>query len=190
MGKYENLSGFQYGLWTILGNGKVVNKNRKVPVICKCGTKKEVYLQTILKGQSTSCGCSAAKKSSDRLIKKPIPVTLKDGIAARNSLLSQYKNVAKKRGIVWDITDHIFFALTKADCYYCGTKPANEKKTGYKTGSYIYNGIDRKDNSLGYENYNVVACCKRCNVAKNDMSIGEFKKWALKISRKATEWLF
>ncbi len=190
MGKYGDLKGLRYGLWTILGNGRVVNKNRKVPAICECGKEKEVYLQTLIRNQSGSCGCVSAKQASDRLIKKPIVVTLKQGEAAANAVLSGYKGVAKQRNIPWEITDHIFFALTKADCYYCGSKPSNEKKTGYKTGSYIYNGIDRKDNSLGYENYNVVACCKRCNVAKNDMSITEFKKWALKISRKASEWLF
>lgn len=190
MRKYEDLAGLQYGLWTILGNGRIINKNRKVPVLCKCGTEKEIYLQTILKGQSTSCGRSSAKQASYRLIKKPIVITLRQGEAAANALLSSYKGVAKQRKISWEISNHTFFTLTKSNCYYCGAKPANKKKTGYKTGSYTYNGIDRKDNSLGYVNYNVVACCKRCNVAKNDMSIAEFKKWALKISKKAKKWLF
>ena len=184
MGKYENLAGFQCGLWTILGNGRVVNKNRKVPAMCKCGTQKEVYLQTILRGQSTSCGCFSSKQARERLINKPIPVTLKDGIAARNSLLSQYKGIARKRNYQWDLTQDEFFSLTKGNCFYCGNEPSYVKKTQYKTGTYTYNGIDRKNNNLGYSSENSVSCCGICNVAKNTMGLEEFKKWVLKVNNR------
>jgi hypothetical protein len=37
-----------------------------------------------------------------------------------------------------------------------------------------YSGIDRINPSLGYVVGNVVPCCARCNVAKNNMSVEEF----------------
>lgn len=46
-------------------------------------------------------------------------------------------------------------------CYYCGSK--DERL-----------GLDRVDSSVGYTLQNVVACCRRCNVAKNDMSQSDF----------------
>lgn len=46
------------------------------------------------------------------------------------------------------------------------------------------NGIDRKDNQLGYEILNVVSCCKICNIAKNDMKICEFLSWIEVVFRK------
>jgi len=46
---------------------------------------------------------------------------------------------------------------------------------------FIYNGLDRIDSKAEYTIDNVVACCRRCNVAKNDMSAQEFMGWAQKV---------
>ena len=48
---------------------------------------------------------------------------------------------------------------------------------GQKYKPLAYNGLDRVDNSRGYEPSNVVPCCRRCNRAKDDMSSQEFMKW-------------
>lgn len=52
------------------------------------------------------------------------------------------------------------------------------KKKGLN-GGYIYNGIDRLNNSkdVGYVKDNVVACCSKCNYIKNKMSYNEFIGW-------------
>ena len=39
---------------------------------------------------------------------------------------------------------------------------------------FLYNGIDRKNNNMGYTYTNSVSCCKLCNQAKNSLSIKEF----------------
>ena len=39
---------------------------------------------------------------------------------------------------------------------------------------YIYNGIDRKNGTLGYFLENCVSCCRPCNWAKRHMSYDEF----------------
>lgn len=44
------------------------------------------------------------------------------------------------------------------------------------------NGIDRKDNSLGYLLPNCVSCCVTCNFLKNMMSANQFIDHVLKIA--------
>ena len=61
-------------------------------------------------------------------------------------------------------------------CFVCGAKFSNEWD-GYK-----YNGIDRVDNEKGYEEGNVVPCCKICNVAKHDMEQKDFIFWARSVA--------
>jgi hypothetical protein len=65
--------------------------------------------------------------------------------------------------------------LSSSDCAYCGSPPSQVycSKGGYN-GDYIYNGIDRVNNSIGYEENNVVACCKICNTMKSTLSQEKF----------------
>jgi hypothetical protein len=187
---YRELAGLEFGYWTVLSDGKVINKNRTVPAQCKCGTTRDVLLQSLVRGKSLSCGCVAASLSSNRLLKKPIAFKLRPGESARNSLLSSYKHHAVKRGLTWEIDLELFEQLTKSNCFYCGAEPSRVQKTGYRTGVYIYNGIDRINNSLGYDPVNVVSCCKNCNFAKNNMTITEFKDWATRIAERIGKWGF
>ena len=57
------------------------------------------------------------------------------------------------------------------------TRPARDNN-----GSYTYNGIDRLDNSLGYTLDNVVASCWDCNRAKQDLTVGDFLIWVLRVT--------
>lgn len=41
-------------------------------------------------------------------------------------------------------------------------------------GDYVYNGVDRLDNAVGYLPGNCVPCCKFCNLAKAGGSYEEF----------------
>ena len=69
--------------------------------------------------------------------------------------------------------------LMEKECHYCGSSPANISKTA--AGSIQYNGIDRVDNRSGYATGNVVACCHRCNTAKSNLSLSEFRDLIEKI---------
>lgn len=93
------------------------------------------------------------------------------------TLIGGYKINAKKRNIKYDITEEQFAEITQKDCFYCGVKPSNVSKKKLSNGDYIYNGIDRVDNSKGYEIDNIVPCCRICNVAKNTLTLSEFKNW-------------
>jgi hypothetical protein len=44
-------------------------------------------------------------------------------------------------------------------------------------GNYIYTGIDRVNNSRGYEIDNVTSCCWDCNNKKRTMTKEDFFSW-------------
>ena len=69
-----------------------------------------------------------------------------------------------------------FKVLTKQDCYYCGKSPSQLLKHNTANGGYIYNGIDRVDNTKGYIFTNCVSCCKECNIKKSSITINMAKK--------------
>lgn len=89
-------------------------------------------------------------------------------------------------GVDFELMQEEFKLLTKQDCHYCGQTPnqilsgKNTKRKGYN-GNYIYNGIDRKDNELGYSMVNCLPCCGICNKAKRDLTFEDFNIWILKL---------
>jgi hypothetical protein len=142
---------------------------------CICGTEKRVRLKSFQRGTSLSCGCyrlALSRRGQNRL---PI------GESARNQLLLIYRRGATRRGLSFDLTRNEFLALTSADCHYCGQPPYQimnrAKYIGKGNGAYVYNGIDRKDSTLGYTVDNCVPCCRMCNFAKSDMSYADFIVW-------------
>jgi len=54
--------------------------------------------------------------------------------------------------------------------------------SSHNTGEFTYNGIDRIDSDGGYTPDNIVACCKKCNIAKSDMTTDDFLAWIRRIS--------
>ncbi len=74
-----------------------------------------------------------------------------------------------------------FKDLSTSSCHYCGAKPNREIKYRYGDKKIIVNGIDRVDNSRGYETGNVVTCCSICNIAKHDMKHSDFITWLKRI---------
>ena len=92
------------------------------------------------------------------------------GLASMRKIIRGYKRRAKERGHKWDLTEEQFAEITKKNCYYCGAKPKNIiKQMPYSNGEYIYNGIDRIDNTKGYVIDNIVPCCKFCNFQKKNL---------------------
>ena len=107
--------------------------------------------------------------------------------SAFNTLLREYKKRATKTKIVFNIPVGKFKELTQLNCYYCGLPPERsvvkgQGKNGTKfNGDYIYNGIDRVDNSKGYIISNCVPCCTICNRAKNNLPQSVFLEWIEKL---------
>jgi hypothetical protein len=85
-------------------------------------------------------------------------------------LMYHYQQSAVRRTIPFSLTEVEFEILVQGDCFYCGQKPARKyRPTRYKE-CYLSNGIDRVDNTLGYELANCVPCCKVCNQFKSDLT--------------------
>jgi DNA-directed RNA polymerase subunit RPC12/RpoP len=96
------------------------------------------------------------------------------GYASKRQLLGVYKLSAKKRNIEFKLSNEEFFKLTQQPCYYCGKELSMSIKSKYNNGDYIYNGIDRINNNIGYIIENCVPCCNICNIAKSDNTYEEF----------------
>ena len=133
--------------------------------LCRCDCKNTCVMNgcQLRLNITKSCGC---------LQKYP------EGEAAFNLLYSIYKeNCAGKRKLEWSLTKEQFRKLTKGDCDYCGIEPRQIMLRSGMNGSYVYNGVDRKDNLKGYTFSNCVSCCKQCNLAKSNHSIEGFFVW-------------
>lgn len=91
------------------------------------------------------------------------------------------KNVKKNKPMLeFSLTKKQFETLIFENCYYCGGGLSNCISIKYKTGDsfgFIYNGVDRVDNTKGYSLSNSITCCKWCNQAKSDRSVSEFVEW-------------
>ena len=146
-------------------------------VKCDCGKEKKMRSDAFPK--VISCGCYRTElsiiNSKVNIKKAQEAVRLPKGEASFNSLLSSYKMGANERDYSFELTKEEFRKLTKQDCYFCGDKPSKEYGDihGYN-GSYIYNGVDRLDNSLGYSIDNCVTSCTVCNLMKRTLGEQEF----------------
>ena len=103
-------------------------------------------------------------------------------VSAQKRIFSRYKKGAKKRKIPFSLGLDTLASFLNKSCSYCGSQPYNclmpESRDSF--GKTLYNGIDRKENSKGYEADNCRTCCWTCNNAKRDMTEEEFREWASK----------
>jgi len=136
---------------------------------CDCGKETWVVTSKLRNGHTTSCGCRK-------------PRSLQPGRAARNQVLDGYRRGAKRRGLEWSLSNDEFDILTSACCWYCHMKPQTVCRQRGNNGSFLYNGIDRRDNTKGYTMDNCVTCCIICNRAKRDMSFEDFQRWLMHVS--------
>lgn len=72
-----------------------------------------------------------------------------------------YKADAKRSGRNFNLTFEEFNSFWQEPCFYCGSEIDTI-------------GLDRVDNSVGYQLDNVVSCCFQCNKWKGAMAGAEF----------------
>jgi len=77
---------------------------------------------------------------------------------------NSYKKRALQKDLIFQLSDEEFINIKSRSCYYCNRENTNIHN----------NGIDRKDNKIGYTLNNCVTCCSECNQMKSDMSDVEF----------------
>lgn len=72
-------------------------------------------------------------------------------------------------GTPWLPTLEKHIAFTSQPCTYCG------RLEGGRDDPHV--GIDRKNNSRGYDRDNIVPCCRRCNWKKKSDSCEVWARW-------------
>lgn len=161
------------------------NKNKDGGILwifrCDCGKEKEINASKVKASAIKSCGCLISETSKESIKKLHKLNRLKFGESAFNALYQSYKKAAKKRKIIFKISRYRFKELIKGNCYYCGIEPYQKLQLTSSYGYVIYNGIDRKDNNLGYINGNIVSCCGKCNYSKFKYSDYEFLEWIKRV---------
>lgn len=167
-GKALELTGTQFPYFKVIQKtDKRHGKNVLWECVCECGNTFLAVAGALSKNRIKSCGCKN---------KKP------NGVSAFNRLYKNYRLGAKKRNILFLLTKQDVEVLSKHNCYYCHVEPKQIIKSDYNSGDYIYNGIDRIDNTKGYTLDNVVSCCGKCNAMKSIMGAEDFISQCHKIS--------
>ena len=178
MTQLENLAGKKFGLLTVLERiENTPGGNTRWRVRCDCGKETTPSAYNLKTGHTNSCG--------DR---KHHSATLPKGESAFRILFSDMRRGAGKRGYSWNLSNSYVRNITSMNCYYCDRIPSQSINRNDSNGAYIYNGIDRINNSIGYTEENTVPCCKDCNYAKRERSHGEFISWVLDVHSNLLEY--
>jgi len=173
--------GQRFGKLVVLGRAGSKGTAATWLCLCDCGQQKIVSSNALRGNYTKSCGCSRKTGKGSR---PEYACALPPGLSARNTVLKNYKQAARRRGHAWGLSDSEFDAITASNCAYCGQPPSNVSKPS-RNGLFVFSGIDRIDNRRGYLADNVVPCCSVCNHAKHDMSAEDFTAW---IRRLASHW--
>jgi hypothetical protein len=140
---------------------RTTSNHRYFKVKCDCGEIVSCRLDTI-KNQCKKCLSQLKRKTITDSHKKTLIKYIYESYK-KNALLRKYS---------FDLNLVDFENLIFSKCYYCGCDPSNRAIRNYK--KIMYNGVDRKNNAIGYEYDNCVTCCGRCNIMKNKWSHDEF----------------
>ena len=169
--RFQDLTGRQFGRLVVMEFAGIAKSgNACWKCLCDCG-KQTIVRASNLKSKTTkSCGCFRHDLNS-----KP------KGESAFNGIYLQYKNSARRRNYEFNLNKIEFRQLISTDCYYCGTKPTQIADYKKGNGTYIYNGVDRLDNTKGYIVGNCVPCCGECNRMKWNLSYANFVSHIMKI---------
>lgn len=143
---------------------------------CSCGNSCILRGKDVIANKTKSCGClhtETSKKQGKKNAKE------KTDNPAFIRYYKQYQSSAKRREYSFNLSELEFRTLTSSPCHYCGIAPHRKYGESWKGYSlpYVCNGLDRVDNTRGYESTNVVPCCTTCNHAKHIMSYQEFQDW-------------
>ena len=169
--KIIDLIGQKFGRLTVLSlsDRKVCGRISWI-CSCECGNKKSIIANNLVRGIAKSCGCLNLEKIHEK------GKNCKQDSGAGN-LFDQYRSNAQARDLIFSVTFEEFKQVTSSNCHYCGCLPFKIIKSKIAKISYTYNGIDRKDNSIGYEINNCLPCCSICNHAKHVLSYEDFQFW-------------
>jgi hypothetical protein len=130
---------------------------------CKCGKSGSFTFMLEGTSKSDTCMCHVFHYNL---------TPLNEYDKAYLTIMRSYKLRAESRGFTFGYTMHGFKLMTQRNCEYCGLPPSNLKT--YCNTTIKYNGIDRVDNTKGYEFRNCVTSCFTCNRAKGGLTHTQF----------------
>lgn len=164
----ENLLGKKFNKLTVIEEaGRSKEGTVLWKCLCDCGGFKIARARCIKKGRTTSCGCVFLAKAKQ--INRLAP-----GEAAFRARFQQYNKNAIKRKLIFNLDLNQFKQIVIQNCHYCNSEPRLYFMAKSIVENVAMNGIDRKDNNIGYQLDNCLACCKICNLMKNTLSYVEF----------------
>lgn len=186
MSIFIDKTGCKYGRLIVLKEGPKASDG-KIQWHCKCICGNQILARgnNLSKGHTQSCGCIRSELLNTVKLesKENRPNT------AARKYIRDYRRSAHFRKYEWDLTDEQTIFIALGDCHYCGIKPIkpvtiyNTKKRQTIITDLLVNGIDRKDNNLGYTTSNCVPCCTICNYAKRNMTYEEFMSYLQRIAK-------
>ncbi len=141
---------------------------------CECGKETIIISSSLSMKIVKSCGCNRFIKGRKNGPK------IAFGRSNRNFLFKNYRNGAKGRDHAFELSGEEFDVLVTGKCEYCGISPHTSVDKPGSYGAFLYNGIDRIDNKLGYSKQNCASCCWTCNAAKKNQTSLEFINWVLR----------
>jgi hypothetical protein len=166
---FKDLTGVFFGNLFVLGPSRKVKKYGEslwmfYAFCCTCGENVvEREAKQLSRKSTKSCGCIRFLQfSKDKIL------------VAKNASYQKYvaRSVAPNKNI--DIDKDVFYKFFEKECFYCGAKPDLKNDENFKNKKLKLTGVDRIDNSIGYVESNLVACCFECNWMKQDYNQRDF----------------
>jgi hypothetical protein len=166
-------------------NKRVEILNSKHKICTKCGKNKNFneYAKSkeCIGGVNSVCRNCVALMAEERRNKNPEfykqykkdwrknhPEKDKEYNNSFDGRFNGWKSRARERKIKFTLTKEYLLSMNFKKCYYTGIDLTLES-CKYNTIS-----LDRIDSSKGYENGNVVFCCKAINLMKNETDLENF----------------
>ena len=159
-------SGMKFGNLTTISEERVESRQSVITCRCKCGSEFTCGSTGLRNGRQTSCGDRKCRTN----------VLHRDAVAT-NHLYASYRGTANRRELSFELSIERFGQLILSPCFYCGEPHGNTFSMSRKaiaSTTFLYNGIDRLDSTLGYSESNCVSCCGICNTCKMDLPFREF----------------
>lgn len=173
---FEDKTGNRYGMLSVLSHNIASSKKHGKPYWdcqCDCGKLKTIASCSLRldKPRTVSCGCKPTPAKNPTMPEAPLRAKYR---MYTKSITQKNK---KRPDLKFELAYEQCLRFFKSNCFYCGVEPCGIAKSIGTVSEMKYNGIDRKDSSIGYLIDNCVPCCTECNYGKGVMEFDEFIEW-------------